>query len=110
MRPVVGLIEKIVFSTHGEKKITARIDTGATMSSVDSQLVKSLQLGPAVSRINVRSAHGMQTRPLIRATIILKKMTITGLFTIAQRSHMTYPVLIGQNILKKGKFLVDPLK
>ena len=107
MRPVVGLVERVAF---GEKKVTARIDTGATMSSIDSSLVHSLQLSPIVSKTKVRSAHGIQIRSMVRATIVLKKMKIVGLFTVAQRSHMTYPILIGQNILKKGKFLVDPLK
>ena len=30
-------------------------------------------------------------------------------FTLADRSDMKYPVLIGQNILSKG-FLIDPMK
>ena len=110
MRAVVGLVEKIVFVADKEKKFTARIDTGATVSSIDNELVSKLQLKTISSRKKIRSAHGVQVRPMIRATIILKKKLITGLFTVARRSHMTYPVLIGQNILKKGEFLVDPLK
>ena len=35
---------------------------------------------------------------------------LEGDFTLANRSHMTYALLIGQNILKAGHFLVDPLK
>ncbi|HLC19674.1 MAG TPA: RimK/LysX family protein [Candidatus Nanoarchaeia archaeon] len=110
MRPVVGLVEKIVFVADKEKKFTARIDTGATVSSIDHHLVEQLQLEAIRSQKTIRSAHGIQTRPMIRATIILKNKMITGLFTVARRSHMTYPVLIGQNILKKGEFMVDPLK
>ena len=30
-------------------------------------------------------------------------------FTIADRTHMKYKILVGQNILKEG-FLVDPMK
>jgi len=37
-------------------------------------------------------------------------MEIEDEFTLADRSHMTFPMLIGQNILTKGKFLIDPLK
>ena len=110
MRPVLGLVEKVVFVADKDRKFTARIDTGATMSSIDHDLVSNLHLESVLSRKKIRSAHGVQERSMIRATVILKKKMITGLFTVARRTHMTYPVLIGQNILKKGEFIVDPLK
>ena len=40
----------------------------------------------------------------------LKGIILEEEFTLADRSHMTYRILLGQNILKKGNFLIDPLK
>ncbi len=110
-RPILGLVEDVVIVNGDKKKIVkARIDTGATKSSIDSKLAKELGLGPAVRERRVKSAHGITMRPLITATIEINGNMMEEEFTIAERTHMTYPMLIGQNILKKEKFLVDPLK
>ncbi|MBN2141880.1 ATP-dependent zinc protease, partial [Candidatus Woesearchaeota archaeon] len=42
------------------------------------------------------------------AKIVLGGKEIESKFTLADRSHMKYPVLIGQNILRKN-FLIDPV-
>ena len=110
-RAVLGLTEKVtLFGPKKRKSINSRIDTGATKSSVDVSLAAELNLGPIVKRKLVRSAHGTTVRPVIMAKIKINGKTIEGEFTLAQRAHLTYPVLIGQNILKKGKFLIDTLK
>ena len=109
-RPVLGLIETIsLISSNSLGKFKARIDTGATKSSIDIQLARKLSLGPIVGTKVVKSAHGNSVRALIHASIIIGGRTIRADFTVADRSHMKYKVLIGQNILKKG-FIIDPLK
>lgn len=109
-RPVLGLVEKITILKNDKKKsVYARIDTGATKSCIDSTLAHDLDLGPVIHKKQVRSAHGTSMRPVIYAEIMINGYMHKEEFTLAPRSHMTYPVLIGQNILKKGKFLVDPL-
>ena len=110
-RTVVGLIEAIeLISSKKKVKTRARIDTGATRSSIDISLAAKLHLGPIVEQKTIRSAHGKTIRAVVHATIKLKGKTINETFTLADRRHMTYPVLIGQNILRKSKFLIDPLK
>ena len=110
-RSVLGLVEKITIIKNDRKKtVNARIDTGATKSSIDSTLARELDLGPIIKKMQIRSSHGTSMRPIIHAEIIIDGRTYKEEFTLAPRSHMSYPVLIGQNILKKGKFLVDPLK
>ena len=42
--------------------------------------------------------------------IKMNGLVIEAEFTLADRAHMNYPLLIGQNILKKGNFLIDPNK
>jgi hypothetical protein len=110
-RIILGLTEPITIR-NGEKEINlvARIDTGATSSSIHSELAKKLNLGPVVRTKLVKSASGVETRPIMKANLILKDLNLEEEFTLADRSHMTYQVLIGQNILKKGNFLIDPLK
>ncbi len=111
-RPVLGVIEEIsVIGNNGkEEKLLARIDTGATSSSIDLNVAAILELGPITRSKIVKSASGVGKRPIVQAKIKINEMEIEDEFTLADRSHMTFPMLIGQNILTKGKFLIDPLK
>mgnify|MGYP003394505292 FL=1 len=111
-RPVLGLTEQvIVIGNKGlQEKVIARIDTGATSSSIDERLAEKLDLGPMVRLKLVKSASGSKRRPLIKVKVRINGKIMEEEFTVADRAHMTYPLLIGQNILKKEKFLIDPLK
>jgi len=110
-RTVVGLNERItVFGPKGKKEVMSRIDTGATKSSIDVKLAADLKLGPILKSKIVKSASGNTLRPVIATEITLANKRIKSEFTLADRSHMKYSVLIGQNILKDNKFLVDPAK
>ncbi len=106
---IVGLTEKISFkSSNGSKKeIMAKIDTGATRSSIDIKLASKLNLGPVIKSKVIKSAHGNKLRPIVEAEIRMAGKKLKSEFTLADRSHMSYAVLIGVNILKHG-FLVDP--
>lgn len=106
---VLGLTERITL--RGPKKsisVIARIDTGATTSSLDTELAQRLNLEPTSHTRIVRSAHGVRKRPLLKAHLQLQGQSLEADFTLADRKHLKYPVLIGQNILKKGNFLIDP--
>lgn len=110
-REVIGLLEQV--TCHGKSKKTqsvqARIDTGAANSSVDQELAKQLSLGPSIGEKRIRNAHGSSIRKLVMMTIVLSGKEITTEFTIADRAHMKYPLLIGRNALKNG-YLIDPNK
>ena len=108
-RKILGLTEPIkVFGTKS-KKVIARIDTGATKSSIDAKLAAELNLGPIIRTKLVKSSHGTSIRPIIKAKISILGEELVEEFTIADRTHMKYQVLIGQNILKHN-FLIDPQK
>lgn len=110
-RTVLGLTEKVtIFGKKKQKTVMARIDTGATKSSIDVALAADLKLGPVISKKMVKSASGNLLRPIIKARIKIANKKFQEEFTLATRSHLRYPVLIGQNILKKEKFLIDPTK
>lgn len=109
-RTIVGLAESVTLKAEGkEKRIVARIDTGATKSSIDTALASSLKMGPVVASKMIKSANGARLRPVIKVTVDIQGNEVTESFTLADRSHMKYKVLIGQNILKRG-FLIDPNK
>ncbi|MCK5140445.1 MAG: ATP-dependent zinc protease [Thermodesulfovibrionia bacterium] len=107
---IIGLIETItIYGKKKNKKIKAKIDTGATKSSIDLNLASELHLGPIIKSKMVKSAHGSRVRPVIECEINLAKKKIISEFTLADRDHMKYKVLVGQNALKKY-FLIDPSK
>ncbi|MFH1316379.1 MAG: RimK/LysX family protein [Candidatus Woesearchaeota archaeon] len=116
-RTVVGLEETIILSNKSrilsskseQGEVKARIDTGAERSSVDSKLAAKLKLGPVVMTRLIKSQHGNSVRPIVHAHVKIAGKDREADFTIADRTHMKYKVLIGQDILKKG-FLVDPMK
>lgn len=108
---IVGLVEKaVIVSKNGQSMdVEAKIDTGASKSSIDIKLASKLGLGPVIKSKMIKSAHGNKLRPIIEAEIILAGRKIKSEFTLADRTHMKYGVLIGVNTLKHG-FLVDPSK
>jgi len=111
MRKIVGLTEEVTLMNtklNFEKSTLARIDTGATRSSIDTDLAEKLGLGPIIKEKHVRNVYGSYLRPVIKANIKIKDEIIEAEFTLADRSNMRYKILIGQNLLKKGNFLVDP--
>ena len=107
-KKIIGLTAKVkIIGKKTSKTVIARIDTGATRSSVDAKLAARLLLGPVIKTTLVKSAHGNRIRPIIRVPIKMAGREIKAEFTIADREHMRYKALIGQNILRKG-FLIDP--
>ncbi len=110
-KTVVGLVElvKVTGPSGKTKEVLARIDSGATKSSIDVKLAAELSLGPVLKAKIVKSASGKSLRPVVAARIFLADTEFKTDFTIADRADMKYRVLIGQNILKKG-FLIDPAK
>lgn len=111
-RITLGLTEKITLigKNNKHKEVIARVDTGATGSSLDSAVAEELGLGPILKHKTIRSASGTKTRPVIHVTIEMHGKILEEEFTIIDRAHMKYTTLIGQDILKKERFLIDPLK
>lgn len=108
---VVGLIEQVKVISKDKQisdEYTSRIDTGATKSSIDMMLAGKLSLGPIIRTRYVKNANGNKLRPIVEVEILIAGKKIKSEFTLADRSHMKYPILIGQNILTKG-FIIDPL-
>ncbi len=110
-KDIIGLTAIVTLKGKTKKKrIKAKIDTGADKSSIDTRLASQLNLGPVIKTRKIWSAHGGMVRPVIKARIKINNKELTSDFTIADRAHMKYKVLIGKNILKKLNVLIDPNK
>lgn len=108
----VGIFEEVkIKGTNGEsRKVIAKLDTGATRSSIDRQIAKELGL---LSRKNIiltrrfRSALGRQERPVIGLTFWLKGKKIKTAVGVADRAALNRSFIIGTRDLHG--FLVAPI-
>jgi len=110
---VIGPIEYVkVIGHHGEARVKGKVDTGASRTSVDVWLAANIGLGPTVDVARVKSAFldEVRTRPLVRGIVEIAGVRFPLAVTVNDRSDMRYPVLIGMDILKSGRFLIDPKK
>lgn len=108
---IIGLTEDINFQDEQEKRtVKARIDTGATMSSIDKKLASELGFKKKVREIKVRNSHGKSVRDIVLVKFVIDGVEMEEEFSLADRSHMRFRVLIGQNVLKIGNFLINPNK
>lgn len=106
---ILKTVEEVKIMNISEQRnhsVLARIDTGASKSSIGLTLAAELQLGPIKSYSKVRNANGTTTRPVVEAVIEIGGKKIKEKFTIANRTNMKYKVLVGRNVLKNG-FLID---
>jgi hypothetical protein len=110
-RTVIGMAEEVSVSNPkgNSAKVLAKIDTGASISSIDFKLASKLKLGPITSTAMIKSASGSGVRPIVRAKLTIEGKDFDTDFTLADRSNLKYKVLVGQNILSQG-FLIDPTK
>jgi len=108
---IVGLVEKV--KIKGKKSATtyALFDTGARYTSVDIELAVKTQLGPVIrsSKIRAASKKGPTKRPVVEAQIeVMGKKFRLGV-NMQDRSHMSFPVIIGRDIIS-GNFIVNASK
>ena len=112
-RIVIGPIEFVkVIGHNGEARVRGKVDTGATRTSVDVWLAANIGLGPTVSVAKVKSAllDEVRSRPLVRAIVEIEGQGFALPVSVDDRSDMRYPVLVGMDILRLGRFLIDPTK
>jgi hypothetical protein len=117
----IGEVEDVILMPWGVR-LPARIDTGAATSSLDARELNvknnmaefrlpkkygSLQLRlPVVEWQKIRSADFRERRPVVEITFCMGPKLIRAQVTLNNRSTVSYPLIIGRNVLK-NKFVVD---
>jgi hypothetical protein len=117
----VGFVEEVILLPWGVR-LPARIDTGATTSSLDVRELSvkgqtaefklpekygGLQLRlPVVKWKTVRSAEARTERPVVEIELCFGPKRIRTQVNLNDRSKVKYPLLLGRNTLKHY-FVVD---
>lgn len=125
---VIGNVVSVRFTTMPQTAtVDGKIDTGAQMSSlhVDKMNVNEKNktvsfvtkiLSPNVITLPLQDMQAVKTadggveyRPVVALNVEVKGKRLQDvLFNLNDRSDMNSKLLIGQNLLEKGKFLIDP--
>jgi hypothetical protein len=123
---VIGNTVTIRFAALNQAEIEGKVDTGATVSSLHATNIRVDQANNKVSfnsealgqntitmeldgAQTVHSAdNGGDKRPTIRMDIEVNGIPLTGVeFNLNDRSNMDSHILVGQNVLKAGNFIID---
>ncbi len=129
---IIGLREWIALPELGVVALRAKIDTGASTSTLhatdimpyerDGQLWvyfnlhlgnaggnRQLREAPVVAMRTIRSSTGhTENRYVIRTRLALGEQCWPVEFTLTCRKNMRYRVLLGARALVQGRLLVDP--
>lgn len=126
---VLGALEIVAFPAFGWKDVSARVDTGAAISAIHCTKVRLSESGGVPSlnfylqtqqgqkakkfsttrfkeKLIKNSSGQVERRYVITTQIALFGKKFTTEFSLANRSKMTYPVLLGRKLLRK-RFVVD---
>jgi len=114
-------VEEVILLPWGIK-LTARIDTGATVTSLDARDLRidgdevefrlSEEYGGRLLRLpiagwhRVRSPMGRQQRPAVEVDLCIASHKVRVKANLNDRSMVKYPIILGRNALK-GHFVVD---
>jgi len=120
-KTIIGAVEEVVLLTWGVK-LPARIDTGSGMTSLDvrgltiKNKVAQFRLPekygntlislPVIRYSKVRSADSRERRPVVQIELYLGSKRMRVQANLNDRSHLTYPLNLGRDVLKQG-FIVD---
>ena len=99
----------VLIGERGQEEVTAKVDTGASRTSVDTDLAGRVGLGPVGDTVRVRAASSAQAevRPLVEARLQLVGKEFVLPVSLADRGDMNYPVILGMDILSEGNVLID---
>jgi hypothetical protein len=125
----IGWCECIGLPDLGLDHIKAKIDSGAATSSLHATRIKPFEedgenwvefwfrahkgerakryCAPVHAKRKIKSSNGLaEFRYVIETTIIMGETRWLGHITLANRSNMAFPMLIGRRALRRG-FLVN---
>ncbi|MFB6074840.1 MAG: RimK family alpha-L-glutamate ligase [Haloarculaceae archaeon] len=100
---VIGYVEEVVVAgTRGTESVLAKSDTGATRTSIDTELAARIGTGPIKDIVTIKSGSLKQgkSRPVVDLVIGVGGNRHTVTASIEDRGHMEYPLLLGRDILQ----------
>ncbi|MDB2565343.1 RimK/LysX family protein [bacterium] len=85
--------------------VEARLDTGATRSSIDEGFISLLRLEELINEdaIKVKSANGTQRRDTVILVLVEDDEEVELEVSITNREHMGYPVILGRDYLGESE-------
>lgn len=127
-RKIIGVFEPVSFPDFGMENVIAKIDTGAYSGALHCTNIKEsetpdgkvLHFSPfdkpntkvktrefVIS--HVKSSNGkIEKRYFITTNIVIGDNAYEIVLSLANRSEMRRPVLIGRRFLRRHNFVVDP--
>lgn len=129
VKKVIGSqIELILLGFNNNQGIMAKVDTGASFCSLHATDISTAPSNydenemvtfsynnqsyrmPVVNKQSVQNSDGGITyRPVVKFNVSMANKTYEDvLFNLNDRSDMTHEILLGQNLLKQSRVLVDP--
>lgn len=98
---ILSVFEPIIITSDGRsKQYKAKLDTGAYRTSLDKSVVEELNLPQINKKFIAISASGKQTRPAVKVQFQLGGRKISTIATVAARSHLKYPIIVGRRDLR----------
>jgi len=120
-KTLIGGVEEVVLFPY-KVKLPARIDTGASLSSLD---VRDLTVKRGIAQFRlperygnilmslhiirhcyIRSPEARERRPVVEVELCLGSKRMKVVVNLNDRSRMEYPLILGRNVLNQG-FIVD---
>ena len=121
---VIGTITDVTIKfMNDEKPIEARVDTGATHSSLNASDIElndntvKFRFGEylykfplyRVSKVKTSDNDAAEERPVIKVDMVINGIQVKNVeLTLNDREHMTFNVLLGRSTLSSAGFLIDP--
>ncbi|NPE27005.1 hypothetical protein HNV12_03320 [Methanococcoides sp. SA1] len=100
---ILGMVENV--ELEGET-VLAKIDTGASRSSIDEDLAVRLGMTEIIKEREVRSSHGRSVRNIVRGRVKIGSRIIPTTFSLADRKDLKFDLILGKNFLWRG-FIID---
>ncbi len=124
---ILGVLEKIDFPQFNIQKVKAKIDSGAFTGALHCTKItrEETEDGPVIHfspfdypdikittkdfwRDYVKSSNGnSERRYFIKTSVTIQGETYEISLSLADRSQMKWPVIIGRKFMKENKFLLD---
>ncbi len=123
---IIGdVVDVVITSLAGTPPMKGKIDTGADISSLhaDEWSIKDEQITflcrdlsenritmPLIEQQAIKLSNGsVEYRPVVEFNIKINNTQLTNcMFNLNDRGTMKYSMLVGQNVLEAGGFMVDP--